>query len=58
MNSSVGPESAIKPDDYARWHKSRLGALTKSVEQQVIFELSGKVSGSFVVNHQIRIITR
>lgn len=40
----------IEPEDYARWRNSRLGAVTESIEQRVIFELCGKVSGLRVLD--------
>ena len=41
---------AVGPDVYARWRLSALGAITESLEQELIFELAGPVRGKAVLD--------
>ena len=50
MTLNADPESAIRPEDYARWRNSRLGSLTESIEQRVIFEFCGNLPGLRVLD--------
>jgi len=40
----------VQPEDYARWRKSRLGAITERIEQDAIFALSGDLGGKRVLD--------
>ncbi len=46
----MGRETAIRPESYARWRASGLGARTESLEQEAVFALAGDLAGLRVLD--------
>ncbi|HCC56199.1 MAG TPA: class I SAM-dependent methyltransferase [Solibacterales bacterium] len=46
----MGKETAIRPEAYARWRESELGARTESLEKEAVFTLAGNLAGLRVLD--------
>ncbi|MHB8485225.1 MAG: class I SAM-dependent methyltransferase [Candidatus Acidiferrales bacterium] len=40
----------IKPEEYARWRETYLGALTERIEEEAVFQLSGNLGGKCLLD--------